>query len=171
MSEPRWLDEREERAWRGLMRMSNQLTGHLNRQLQRATGLSLADYEVLVHLSESPAGRVRPYELGRTMQWEKSRLSHHLTRMERRGLVRREQCPDDARGSFVVLTETGRAAIEEAAPLHLEQVRDAFIDVLTPSQLQALDAVSNAVLSGLAGHEDDVCDDDLAETRRAEAPT
>ena len=90
MDEPRWLDEREQRAWRRFITMQAQLRARLARQMQRESGLSEADYEVLVQLSEAPCGRQRVFELGQATQWEKSRLSHHLTRMVQRGLVARD---------------------------------------------------------------------------------
>jgi DNA-binding MarR family transcriptional regulator len=138
----RWLNEREMRAWRGYARMQAQLVARLHRNLLRHTGLSLSDYEVLVHLSEAPDGQLRAYQLSRALQWEKSRLSHHLTRMEGRGLVTRRECKTDGRGAFVVLTQEGRAAIEAAA--------DAFIDVLTPAQLDTLAEISDAVLNRMS---------------------
>lgn len=150
MEEPRWLDAREDRAWRGYTRMQALLSARLHRNLLRETGLSLSDYEVLVHLSEAPQGQLRAFQLGNALQWEKSRLSHHLTRMEGRGLVRRQECSTDGRGAFVVLTPTGRAAIEAAAPVHVADVRDAFIDVLTPDQLDVLVDISDAVLRRLS---------------------
>ena len=149
MAEPRWLTDDEARAWRGFERMRVELSARLDRSLLHDSGLSGPDYEVLVHLSETPGGRLRAFELGAQMQWEKSRLSHHLSRMERRGLVRREHCPTDARGLFVALTDHGRAAIEEAAPQHVEQVRQHFIDVLTPEQLEAMAGIAGAVLDAL----------------------
>src|ERR1039457_6660321 len=105
----RWLTEDEQRAWRGLLRMTSQLNARMNRQLQDDYGISLADYDVLVVLSEAPAGRRRVFELADALAWEQSRVSHQLARMQRRGLVARQECPTDARGAFVVLTETGRA--------------------------------------------------------------
>jgi DNA-binding MarR family transcriptional regulator len=126
--------------------MQSRLLAQLQRQIQRESGLSGADYEVLVALSESPAGRLRAFELGRLTQWEKSRLSHHLTRMEQRGLVARETCVADTRYADIVLTDAGRAAIEGAAPRHVEHVRTWFIDAMTPDQLdqfgKACDAIS-----------------------------
>jgi DNA-binding MarR family transcriptional regulator len=118
--------------------------------IQHDTGLSGADYEVLVNLSEAPAGRMRAFELGRATQWEKSRLSHHITRMVERGLVQRESCPTDNRGAFVVLTPSGRSAIEAAAPKHVEHVRRWFIDSLTPEQLDALAEISETITAKLA---------------------
>lgn len=153
-----WLDEREERAWRGFVNLQQQVRRRLARELQRTAGMSEADYEVLVHLSEASEGRLRPYQLGRITQWEKSRLSHHLSRMAERGLVERQFCPTDNRGSFVAITDAGRAAITAAAPHHVEDVRRLFIDVLTPEQLDAIAEISDAVLDNLAAEDpDDVC--------------
>jgi DNA-binding MarR family transcriptional regulator len=157
MGDTRWLDAREARAWRRFITMQVQLRARMARQLQRDSGLSEADYEVLVQLSEAPDGRQRVFELGRATQWEKSRLSHHLTRMAQRGLVARETCPTDFRGAFVVLTDAGRAAIEAAAPQHVEHVRRWFIDALTPEQLEALADMSEAVLDRLAGDGEAAC--------------
>lgn len=154
MATTRWLDGAESRAWRSFLQMHAQLRGRLGRQLQRDHGLSEADYEVLVNLTESPGGRLRPFELGRATQREKSRLSHHLTRMADRGLVVRETCPTDSRGSVIVVTDAGRAAIAAAAPHHLEHVRRWFIDALTPEQLAALADISETVLARLAADPD-----------------
>jgi DNA-binding MarR family transcriptional regulator len=130
--------------------MHTELLRHLNRQLQRDTDLSLPDYEVLVHLSEAPSGRMRAFELAGALRWEKSRLSHHLTRMERRGLITREECLTDTRGADVVVTGAGRAAIETAAPRHTQEVRRLFVDALTTEQLDALAELSEGVLARLA---------------------
>lgn len=151
MSEPRWLNEREARAWRGYERMQTRLEAQLARDLQHDCGMSMADFEVLVHLSESPEGRLRAFELVDSMEWEKSRLSHHLSRMEGRGLVARVECDTDARGSYVTLTVQGRKAIEAAAPLHVEHVRRHLIDLLEPDHLDALGEISERVLERLCG--------------------
>jgi DNA-binding MarR family transcriptional regulator len=147
--EPRWLDEREQRAWRSYTHLRSQLDARLSRRLQQDAGLSDADYSVLVNLSEAPERRLRLFELGRALQWEKSRLSHHLTRMERRGLVARSECPSDARGTYVALTDDGLIAIEAAAPDHVATVRRHFIDVLSPAQLEALTAITEQLLEAL----------------------
>ncbi len=149
MNSPRWLDPDEQRAWRAYLRMQGRLTARLNRQLQADSGLSLADYEVLVHLTDREEGRLRPYELQRDLQWEQSRLSHHLTRMQRRGLVRREECADDGRGAYVVITEEGRRAITAAAPGHVETVRRMFFDGLTREQVTELERLAADVLGRL----------------------
>jgi DNA-binding MarR family transcriptional regulator len=147
--EPQWLDEREARAWRSFIYMQANVRRVVGKELQQETGLSDADYAVLVHLSEAPDGRLRPFQLGVAADWEKSRLSHHLTRMERRGLVERQSCPSDNRGAFVALTPTGRTAIEKAAPIHVEQVRHWFISALSPEQLEALTEISETLLDRL----------------------
>jgi DNA-binding MarR family transcriptional regulator len=145
----RWLTEDEQRAWRGLLQMTAQLNVRMNRQLQDQAGISLADYEVLVVLTEAPAARRRVFELTGELTWEQSRVSHQLARMQRRGLVARQDCPTDARGAFVVLTEAGRAAIERAAPAHVETVRRLVFDGLSPDRLAALTALTEGVLARL----------------------
>ena len=139
MTDVRWLDEREARAWRSLQSMQHRLTAALSRQLADDSELSYSDYTVLVVLTDQPDGRLRAFELGAELGWEKSRVSHHVSRMADRGLVRRETCPSDHRGAFVVVTDAGRAAIERAAPGHVAAVRHWFVDRLTPRQLDALD--------------------------------
>ncbi len=154
----RWLTEDEQRAWRGLLRMNAQLNARMNRQLQDDYGISLADYDVLVVLSEAPQGRQRVFELADALACELSRVSHQLARMQRRGLVAREECPTDARGAFAVLTEAGRAAIERAAPAHVEMVRQLVFDGLSRDQLAALTAVSSRVLDRLQAPVDNAVD-------------
>ena len=147
--EPRWLSEHEHRAWRSFLACNSGLMAVLERQLQRDSGLSTADYTVLVQLSEAPEQRCRHFELGEAIGWEKSRLSHHLSRMVQRGLVERAACPEDNRGGYVVLTAGGAAAITAAAPRHVANVRRYFIDRLSADQLDALIALGDAVLGGL----------------------
>lgn len=151
---PRWLTGSEAAAWRGWVEVGSRLDERLNRQLQRDSGLSGADYEVLVNLSEADGGRLRSFQLGALIRWEKSRLSHHLTRMEKRGLIAREECPTDGRGAYVVLTPAGRAAIESAAPLHVDEVRRSFVDLLTEEQLQQLVEITDVVLDVLRDDSD-----------------
>ena len=145
----RWLDDREQKVWRSFLTASARLDAHLARRMQAEADLSMADFTVLVQLSEVDGGRVRAFQLGRHLQWEKSRLSHHLTRMEKRGLVRREDCGSDRRGAFVVITGAGRTAIEAAAPAHVEAVRAAVFDVLTDEQVDGLGEACDAVLAHL----------------------
>jgi DNA-binding MarR family transcriptional regulator len=146
----RWLTDDEQRAWRGLLLMTSQLNARMNRQLLQDYGISLADYEVLVVLSEAPAGRLRVFEVADALAWEQSRVSHQLARMQRRGLIVRQDCSSDARGAFAVLTEVGRAAIERAAPAHVETVRQLVFDGLSRDQLTALTEMTAGVLDRLA---------------------
>jgi DNA-binding MarR family transcriptional regulator len=104
---------------------------------------------VLVPLSESPEGRLRARELGREILWDRSRLSHHVTRMEKRGLVVREECAEDGRGAMVRLTDAGRAAIEGAAPGHVAATRHYFFDLLSAEEVEVLTAVFDRVLTHL----------------------
>jgi DNA-binding MarR family transcriptional regulator len=145
----RWLTEDEHRAWRGLLQMTAQLDARLARQLQDHSALSRADYDVLVPLSEAPDGRLRMFELSGELCWEQSRLSHHLSRMQKRGLVERADCSSDRRGAFVVLTAAGRAAIEKAAPSHVDAVRQLVFEGLTQAQVTTLGAVTAQVLTNL----------------------
>jgi DNA-binding MarR family transcriptional regulator len=150
----RWLTDEEQRAWRGLLRMTSQLNARANRQLLQEYGISLPDYEVLVVLSEAPEGRLRVFEVADALAWEQSRVSHQLARMQRRGLVARDCCATDARGAFAVLTAAGRAAIERAAPAHAEQVRQLVFDGLSPGQVAALTEITTGVLDRLAATAD-----------------
>ena len=146
----RWLTEDEQRAWRGVLHMTSRLDSRLNRELQQTSGLSLADYDVLVLLTEAPDGRLRMFELVEELQWEQSRLSHHVARMQRRDLVAREDCSTDKRGAFVVLTAAGREAIEKAAPAHVALVQRLVFDEMSGEQVAGLGSFVGSVLSRLA---------------------
>ena len=150
MAKPRWLDEREARLWRTWLRLNQELPSVLEEQISRDAGLSGADYAVLVPLSESPDGMLRARELGREILWDRSRLSHHISRMEKRGLVAREECAEDGRGAMVRLTDAGRAAIEGAAPGHVAATRRYFFDLLSNEEVDVLTAVFDRVLANLA---------------------
>ena len=144
-----WLDDRQQQVWRAWLRVGSRLPAALNRQLQRDSELSLQDFDVLVQLTDVDEGRVRVSALAAALGWERSRLSHHVTRMERRGLVAREECDDDGRGAFVVLTPAGRTAIERAAPGHVRTVRSLVFDALAPAEVDALGDALAAVLDRL----------------------
>lgn len=142
----RWLNDAEQHAWRGLLQVNARLRARLNRGLQASSGLSMADYDVLVALTDVEDRSLRMGELGRTLDWEKSRVSRQVGRMEDRGLVVRRECPDDGRGTFVDLTEQGREAIEAAAPDHVALVRTLVFDGLTEDQVAALGKITTTVL-------------------------
>ncbi|GAA0980128.1 MarR family winged helix-turn-helix transcriptional regulator [Nocardiopsis tropica] len=142
---PRWLEAEEKAAWDSFIRMQETLIGRLSRLLQADSGMSASDYIVLVSLTGTSEGKMRLLELANRVNWEKSRMSHQVRRMAKRGLVAREECPDDARGAFVVATPAGYKAIEDAAPLHVEHVRRLFVDALTPNQLSTFARLSQRV--------------------------
>ncbi|MGW0759840.1 MarR family winged helix-turn-helix transcriptional regulator [Streptomyces sp. NPDC002814] len=145
-AQPRWLDPEQKVAWDNFIRMQETLIGRLSRRIQADSGMSAADYVVLVSLTERSDGRMRFLDLAKRVEWEKSRMSHQVTRMAKRGLVAKEECPDDGRGAFIVATPAGYKAIEEAAPQHVEHVRRLFIDALTPNQLATLGRISKRIL-------------------------
>ncbi|MFJ8004023.1 MarR family winged helix-turn-helix transcriptional regulator [Streptomyces fagopyri] len=147
--EPPWLSAAEQQAWRSFIRMRDKLTGRLTRELQAESGLSAADYAVLVELTDAPEGRLPVLTLAKAVEWEKSRMSHHVDRMAKRGLAVREECAEDRRVAFVAITPTGREAIEAAAPRHVEAVRRLAIAPLTPAELAMLGQISDRILEHL----------------------
>lgn len=149
MAKPRWLNATEFRAWIGYRRMHLLLDAQIARDLANDSGLSNADYDVLSTLSESDGNRVRLSALAVRMLWSKSRLSRHVSRMEERGLVVREESPGDGRGAIIALTDQGLQTIVDAAPDHVESVRRHFIDQLTTEELRVLTTIAERVLHGL----------------------
>jgi DNA-binding MarR family transcriptional regulator len=142
-----WLTEEQQQIWRAYLEMASRLQTAMNRQLQQDCELSLSDYDVLVALSER--GRQRINELGDVLGWEQSRLSHQLRRMRGRGLVERHGSGDDRRGAIVELTDAGGAALETAAPGHVELVRSMVFDGVPEGQLEAFGSVIELVTSRL----------------------
>lgn len=147
----RWLTADQQKAWRAYLTGSALLSEALSRQLDADSGLSLSEYEVLVRLSESEDRTQRMSELATSLVHSRSRLTHTVVRLERRGLVRRETCAADGRGVNCVLTDAGFDVLREAAPGHVRAVRAALVDVLTDEQLSALGAAMRAVAEGPAG--------------------
>ncbi|HET9079618.1 MAG TPA: MarR family winged helix-turn-helix transcriptional regulator [Trebonia sp.] len=147
MEPTHWLDKREERAWRTLQFMQLRLDAALAHQLAIESNLSYPDYLVLVALTDRSEGRGRVFQLARQLGWERSRLSHHLARMEDRGLVTKEKCPSDRRGAFAVVTDEGRRQLAAAAPGHVAAVRRLFIDRVSPDQLVTLADLAETVLA------------------------
>jgi DNA-binding MarR family transcriptional regulator len=157
VTDVRWLTDREAAAWKAVRDLGQPLWTALGRDLQRDSGLSMADYEVLVVLSECGASTLAYRALAAETGWEKSRLSHHITRMERRGLVRREGCTEDGRSANITLTDRGRACIEAAAPGHLASVRRLLIDHLSEDQIDALIAVGRQTAAVIEACEPEPC--------------
>ncbi|MGH8889944.1 MAG: MarR family winged helix-turn-helix transcriptional regulator [Acidothermaceae bacterium] len=149
-TDPKWLDAREDRAWRAFRHAGYQLELRLNRHLLEDSRLTQADYEVLVVLSEHSDDRMPARELCAALTWEKSRLSHQIGGMEKRGLIARAPNPDDARSVMVCLLPAGRRAIEDAAPAHVGHVREHLIDLFTHAELETLATLGERILRHLA---------------------
>jgi DNA-binding MarR family transcriptional regulator len=147
MSEPRWLDDEEQRTWRKLLAMTRQLYTALDTQLQRDAGMPHAYYIVLAMLSEAPGRTLRMSELANIVSSSQSRLSHAVARLEERGWVRREKCPSDKRGNMAVLTDAGYDVVVATAPGHVAAVRENLFDRLTRSQVRQLAEICDAVLA------------------------
>ena len=147
-SSARWLTDTEQRAWRSYIRLAQLLMRQLDRDLH-PFGLSMHDYEILVELSESPDHRMRMTELADRTAQSRSRLSHQISRMEMRGLVSREDCAGDKRGTFAVLTANGVGTIDQVAPAHVASVRGHFVDQLEPAELGALAEACEPILDKL----------------------
>lgn len=144
----RWLSTEQQRAWRAYLSGSARLTESLTRQLEQDAGLSLSEYEILVRLSETEGRTLRMSELASSLVHSRSRLTHTVTRLERRGLVRRENCLDDGRGVNCVMTEEGYALLVDAAPGHVRAVRAHLVDLLTDEQMLALGAAMERIAAG-----------------------
>lgn len=147
----RWLSDDEQRHWRAWLAASNLLNDRLSRDLQEQHDLTIADYEILVQLSESPERRMRMSDLAEATLSSRSRLSHQIDRMASRDLVAREACVDDRRGSFAVLTDHGWDVLVAAAPDHVESVRSHLLDVLSPEEFAALGEACATVAERLEG--------------------
>src|SRR3954453_12669890 len=147
--EPRWLDEDEQKAWRAWLFSSMLLQDRLDRELTHETGISHAYYEILVALSEAPDRMLRMSQLADRCLSSRSRLSHAVSRLEERGWIRRQTCEDDARGQLAGLTDEGFAALEAAAPVHVESVRRNLFDQLSDEQVAALRDIGETLLRHL----------------------
>ena len=151
-AETRWLDAGEQTAWRAWLYSSLLLQDRLDRELTHETGISHAYYEILVALSETQMRAMRMSELADRCLSSRSRLSHAVSRLEERGWVRRQVCAEDGRGQLAVLTDAGFAALEAAAPVHVESVRTHLFDQLSPAQVVALRDIGETLLRHLDDH-------------------
>jgi DNA-binding MarR family transcriptional regulator len=145
----RWLDDDEQATWRAFLASSRLLADRLDRELQAGAGMPHAYYEILVRLSEAPDRAMRMSDLAERCDSSRSRLSHAVSRLEERGWVRRDTVPADRRGAVAVLTDAGLAALEAAAPIHVEGVRRHLFDQLDPAQIEALAEISRRLYDHL----------------------
>ena len=146
----RWLNPREMKAWRSYIIASRRMLEALDSELA-GFELTMADYEVLAQLSDAPGRKLRMSELAEIAMVSKSRLSHRMKVMEAAGWVKREECPEDRRGYFAVMTDKGFKAIEKAAPTHVGSVRNRFLDHLTVKDQEDLAKIFDRVQSQLRG--------------------
>lgn len=153
------------RIWRDFIETGEQLRARLAAQLQNDSSLSSGDYQVLLALSEAAGHSARSSELAALIDWERSRLSHHLGRMEKRGLVRRVPCADGAHGVDVLLTDEGAEAFRAANVPHLRAIRELFVDALSPEQLAAVGDVTTALRQHLRPGSDDASEEPASEQR------
>lgn len=162
------LSDREREVWRSFHVMRRQLDLTLERRLLADAGISTADFEILLSLREADGERLRAGRIADLIGWEKSRVSHQLTRMESRGLVARENCDDDARGVWIVITESGRQSVDHAIGDRAAVIREYFLDQLSADEQQQLVDVSHRVLDRLAPP---ICDelDELDDAVRVDA--
>ncbi|MDH6550286.1 DNA-binding MarR family transcriptional regulator [Streptomyces sp. SAI-208] len=147
----RWLSPDEQRAWRAYIAASLLLEDTIDRQLQQEAGMPHLYYSILANLSETPERRLRMTDLAEGLKITRPRLTYAVARLEKDGLVRRESCQWDKRGSIAVLTDEGMAVLERAAPGHVETVRAALFDRLTPEQVGQLEEIFTSVTAGLQG--------------------
>jgi DNA-binding MarR family transcriptional regulator len=140
-------------VWRDFIETTERLRSIIEGRMQSDSALSAGDYAVLLALSEAAANRMRSSELAAHINWERSRLSHHLGRMEKRGLITREDCATDSRGAEIVLAPDGAAAFRRASPSHLHAIQQHFVDALTPEHLDAVGEITEAIRVHLAAAE------------------
>ncbi|MEY2567597.1 MAG: hypothetical protein QOE35_2126 [Actinomycetota bacterium] len=149
MAKTKWLTEEEQLFWRSFIRTSAKLLDRLDQELVERSGLELADYGILVHLSEAPDPGLRMSDLAEHSLVSRPRLTVRIQRLEEQGMVQRHKCPTDARSTMVTLTDHGRAVLSEAAPAHVEGVRRYFIEPIGPEQLCSISAQLRSVLCAL----------------------
>ncbi|MEV5958495.1 MarR family transcriptional regulator [Streptomyces sp. NPDC051987] len=146
---PRWLNPEERRAWLAYVEFSTHLSDHLNRQLRRDAGLTHADYTLLAHLSSVPGQTLTMSDLAERLKITRSRLTHAVTRLQQAGYVDRRDDPTNRRNQLAALTEAGRQLLERVAPGHVETVRQAVFDALTPDQVRQFAEIGEAINTGL----------------------
>ncbi|MGW3122209.1 MarR family winged helix-turn-helix transcriptional regulator [Streptomyces sp. NPDC001107] len=166
----RWLTEKEQRAWRAYIAATHLLEDAIDRQLQQDAGMPHLYYSILANLSEAPDGRLRMTDLAEQAKITRSRLTYAVTRLEKDGLIRREDCQWDKRSSFAMLTDEGMAVLERTAPGHVETVRSLLFDQLTPQQVEQLEEIFSGVVQALERDEERPTAEDVPWRRRSSGP-
>ncbi|MER6423210.1 MarR family transcriptional regulator [Streptomyces sp. NPDC001137] len=166
----RWLTEKEQRAWRAYIAATHLLEDAIDRQLQQDAGMPHLYYSILANLSEAPDGRLRMTDLAERAKITRSRLTYAVTRLEKDGLIRREDCQWDKRSSFAMLTAEGMAVLERTAPGHVETVRSLLFDQLTPQQVEQLEEIFSGVVQALEREEERPTSDEVPWRRRSSGP-
>ena len=151
------LDERELRAWRGMLRAHAALTKALDADLEAAHGLPLSSYEVLMYLNDADGRKLRMRDLASSVILSRSGLTRLADRLEREGLIRRESCDDDARGAYAVLTDAGAEKLGAARTTHLAGVRSLFLQHFSEAELDALGDAWERVIPGAASAPGPTC--------------
>ncbi|MEU9140898.1 MarR family transcriptional regulator [Streptomyces sp. NPDC048404] len=163
----RWLTAAEQRAWRSYLSASSLLEDAIDRRLQAEAGMPHLYYSILAKLSEAPERRLRMTDLAEAQKITRSRLTYAVTRLEKDGTVRREGCPTDKRGHMAVLTDEGMALLERVAPGHVETVRTAIFDHLTPEQVEQLDEICGTISRAIQDGNSGASGEDLPWRRRS----
>ncbi|GGJ43138.1 MarR family winged helix-turn-helix transcriptional regulator [Streptomyces brasiliensis] len=166
----RWLTPEEQRAWRAYIAGSSLLEDAIDRQLQQDAGMPHLYYSILANLSEAPDRRLRMTELAEKSKITRSRLTYAVTRLEKDGLIAREGCPSDKRGSIAALTDEGMSVLERAAPGHVATVRATLFDRLTPRQVRQLEEIFSEVAGALEDEEARSTADEVPWRRRSGRP-
>ena len=166
----RWLTEKEQRAWRAYIAATHLLEDAIDRQLQQDAGMPHLYYSILANLSEAPDGRLRMTDLAEQAKITRSRLTYAVTRLEKDGLIRREDCQWDKRSSFAMLTDEGMAVLERTAPGHVETVRSLLFDQLTPQQVEQLEEIFSGVVQALEREEERPTPEEVPWRRRSSGP-
>ncbi|MET9892398.1 MarR family transcriptional regulator [Streptomyces sp. NBC_00647] len=163
----RWLSAAEQRAWRSYLSATSLLEDAIDRRLQAEAGMPHLYYSILAKLSEAPDRRLRMTDLAEAQKITRSRLTYAVTRLEKDGTVRREGCPTDKRGHMAVLTDAGMTLLERVAPGHVETVRTAIFDHLTPEQVEQLDEICGTITRAIQGGNSGAPGEDLPWRRRS----
>ncbi|MGP4012641.1 MarR family winged helix-turn-helix transcriptional regulator [Streptomyces sp. 4N124] len=166
----RWLTPEEQRAWRAYIGAVLLVEDALDRQLQQEAGMPHMYYSILATLSETEERKLRMTDLAARLKITRSRLTYAVTRLEKDGLVRRENCRWDKRGSIAALTDEGMTVLERAAPGHVETVRALLFDRLTPEQVGQMEEIFSKVAEGFEGDAAQAAPDDVPWRRRSTKP-